>query len=63
MVMVYAVVWVLVVPCLTDGHEGNRMRFAVDPLIAILAVKMGHDLMTRRAARRRACPVGGQRAR
>lgn len=63
MVMVYAVVWVLVVTCLTDGHEGNRMRFAVDPLIAILAVKMGHDLMTRRAARRRACPVGGQRAR
>ena len=34
------VLWVLVVPCLTDGHEGNRMRHAVTPLLAILAIDL-----------------------
>jgi hypothetical protein len=30
------VAWVLLVPCLTDGAEGNRMRFAVSPLVLLL---------------------------
>lgn len=28
----YCLAWVLVVPCLTDGFEGNRMRFGVGPM-------------------------------
>jgi hypothetical protein len=31
-----AVVWTLLVPCLTDGLEGNRMRFTSAPLIPLL---------------------------
>jgi len=28
--------WVLVVPCLTDGTEGNRMRYPVSPCVLLL---------------------------
>jgi hypothetical protein len=31
-----ALLWVLVVPCLTDGTEGNRMRYPVSPCVLLL---------------------------
>ncbi len=31
-----ALVWVLAVPCLTDGTEGNRMRYPVSPCVLLL---------------------------
>jgi hypothetical protein len=36
-----ALLWVLVVPCLTDGTEGNRMRYAVSPCVLLLAAWVG----------------------
>lgn len=30
--------WSLLVPCLTDGFEGNRMRFPTAPLVPLLAL-------------------------
>ena len=30
------VAWVLIVPCLTDGVEGNRMRFCVTPCLLVI---------------------------
>lgn len=47
LVMAVLILWVLVVPCLTDGHEGNRMRYAVMPLWGVLAL----DLATQRIGR------------
>lgn len=47
LLMVFCVLWVLVVPCLTDGHEGNRMRFAVDPLILALGLTLAHRAWNR----------------
>jgi hypothetical protein len=43
------IIWVLAVPCLTDGIEGNRMRFCTIPLFAIL---IGWCLSTFLKARR-----------
>ena len=40
MLAVAIVLWVLVIPCLTDGHEGNRMRYAVSPLVVALGVDL-----------------------
>ena len=48
LLMAFCVSWVLVVPCLTDGHEGNRMRFAVDPLILALGLTLAHRAWKRR---------------
>jgi hypothetical protein len=31
-----ALLWVLVVPCLTDGTEGNRMRYPASPCVLLL---------------------------
>ena len=31
------VAWVLLIPCLTDGSEGNRMRFGVTAYLVVLA--------------------------
>jgi hypothetical protein len=36
-----ALAWVLVVPCLTDGTEGNRMRYPVSPCLLLLAAWAG----------------------
>jgi hypothetical protein len=36
--------WVLVVPCLTDGTEGNRMRYAVSPCVLLLVAWVGRGL-------------------
>ena len=33
--------WVLIVPCLTDGTEGNRMRYPVSPCVLLLAAWSG----------------------
>ncbi|MBN2056570.1 hypothetical protein JW905_16715 [bacterium] len=38
--------WVLTVPCLTDGMEGNRMRFCCTPYILWLSLTMLHRLVT-----------------
>lgn len=32
-----ALLWVLLVPCLSDGTEGNRMRYPVSPCLLLLA--------------------------
>ena len=34
----FTVLWLLVVPCLTDGTEGNRMRFSGTPYLTVLAL-------------------------
>lgn len=57
MVMVLCILWVLFVPCLTDGHEGNRMRFAVDPLITVLGLKLLHDLFQEKGQLVRGAPM------
>lgn len=36
--LLYNVLWVLAIPCVTDGFEGNRMRYAIFPLLIILFV-------------------------
>jgi len=36
-----ALLWVLVVPCLTDGTEGNRMRYPVSPCVLLLVAWTG----------------------
>lgn len=43
LLMSFCILWVLAIPCLTDGHEGNRMRFAVDPFIVALGIKLAND--------------------
>lgn len=30
--------WVFIIPCLTDGYEGNRMRFAVTPCQLVMII-------------------------
>jgi hypothetical protein len=37
-----ALLWVLAVPCLTDGTEGNRMRYPVSPCVLLLAAWVGN---------------------
>ena len=32
-----SLLWVLAVPCLTDGAEGNRIRYSVSPCVLLLA--------------------------
>jgi hypothetical protein len=39
-------VWVLAVPCLTDGTEGNRMRFAVSPALTLLVILLLNEAAT-----------------
>ena len=31
------VLWVLLIPCLSDGAEGNRMRVSIGPLLLLCA--------------------------
>ncbi len=52
-----AVLWVLVVPCLTDGTEGNRMRYPVSPCVLLLTAWAGAAAWQRRRARRAAAPA------
>ena len=40
LLMALCILWVMGVPCLTDGQEGNRMRFAVDPFILALGLRL-----------------------
>ena len=36
-----SLLWVLIVPCLTDGAEGNRIRYSVSPCVLLLAAWTG----------------------
>jgi hypothetical protein len=47
-----ALVWVLVVPCLTDGTEGNRMRYPVSPCVLLLSSWAGAAAWQRIRGRR-----------
>jgi hypothetical protein len=38
-----ALLWVLAVPCLTDGTEGNRMRYPVSPCVLLLTAWVGAE--------------------
>jgi hypothetical protein len=53
--------WVLAVPCLTDGAEGNRMRYSVTPLVVMLTifvcVRATEKLSSWRGSRRRGAGV------
>lgn len=51
-----ALVWVLVVPCLTDGIEGNRMRYPVSPCVLLLTAWVGAAVWQRLRARRSGAP-------
>ena len=51
LLMWFCILWVLAIPCFTDGHEGNRMRFSVSALFTILTLKPLNDSW--RAWRRR----------
>jgi hypothetical protein len=42
----FCTVWVLAVPCLTDGTEGNRMRFAVSPALVLLVILLLNEAAT-----------------
>ena len=42
----FCTVWVLAVPCLTDGTEGNRMRFAVSPALTLLVMLLLNEVTT-----------------
>ncbi len=37
--------WLLLLPCLTDGSEGNRMRFAATSYLVVLAVVVVNELV------------------
>jgi hypothetical protein len=39
-IMWFTVLWVLLIPILTDGNEGNRMRFSITPFLVILALML-----------------------
>lgn len=39
--------WVLAVPCLTDGTEGNRMRYPVSPCVLLLVAWTGIEVWRR----------------
>jgi len=34
--ILFNVSWALAIPCLTDGYEGNRMRYAIFPLLLMI---------------------------
>jgi VWFA-related protein len=40
-----ALLWVLIVPCLTDGTEGNRMRYPVSPCVLLLTAWTGATVL------------------
>jgi hypothetical protein len=46
-----ALLWVLVVPCLTDGTEGNRMRYPVSACVLLLAAWTVAEIRRRVSAR------------
>lgn len=50
--MLFCLLWVLIVPCLTDGHEGNRMRFCLNPYLIALSVLVITDFYGRARQRR-----------
>ncbi len=48
-----ALLWVLLVPCLTDGTEGNRMRYPVSPCVLLLAAWVAAAAVPKAPARAR----------
>jgi hypothetical protein len=40
----FCIVYALALPCLTDGIEGNRFRFATGPLFTLLLLKIFEEL-------------------
>ena len=56
-------VWILVVPCLTDGTEGNRMRYPVSPCVLLLTAWAGTAAWQRVRARRAPAPGSGSKVR
>jgi hypothetical protein len=42
------VVWPMVAACLTDGQEGNRMRFSTSPALLVVALSLVGELLARR---------------
>ncbi len=48
--------WVLLVPCLTDGTEGNRMRYPASPCVLLLTAWAGAAARQRVRAHRAAAP-------
>ena len=53
-----ALLWVLAVPCLTDGTEGNRMRYPVSPCVLLMTAWTAAEVR-RRAAERRSLRLAG----
>lgn len=51
-VSLFCTLWVLVIPCLTDGNEGNRMRFSVGPLMIVMLCSALNRLCNRVARSR-----------
>lgn len=52
LLMLYTILWVLLVPLLTDGFEGNRMRFAVLPYFLLFVSKSIHLVMNKLTPKR-----------
>ncbi|MGC9335669.1 MAG: hypothetical protein ACP5JJ_16095 [Anaerolineae bacterium] len=41
----FTLFWLLLIPCLTDGSEGNRMRFAATSYLVVLAAAVTKELV------------------
>lgn len=48
----YCIAWTLVVPCLTDGLEGNRMRYPTSNLVVVVGLYALHEAGVAWSARR-----------
>lgn len=42
LIALFTILWVLAVPILTDGYEGNRMRYAITPYMILFFMVMFH---------------------
>jgi hypothetical protein len=42
------VLWPMLAACLTDGQEGNRMRFSTTPALLVIAIGLVGELLARR---------------
>ena len=48
-ILLLVLIWSVAVPCLTDGVEGNRMRFATSPFLLVLIAYLVRAWSTQRA--------------
>ncbi len=51
LVCLFQIAWTLVVPCLTMGIEGNRMRYSTSGLFVLLVAMLAHGWLERWRAR------------